>query len=741
MKHVILIVASVILGASVLALGFTYLQVQQERFALSADLEYRARLLAESLNESIEPAYATYATSTLSKLATSFANRERLVGVAIFERTGATIVSSEGMPSGIERSMKVMDQAIETNEPVGDYFDISGRMYYVHARPLHRGADGSGVFVVVQDAAYIAESVQGKWKENLVGVLVYLLLFAAAIAALVRWVIFMPLSNLAESIKSARSGKSAYVPESKHDFFFRPLATEIGKLAQSLTQARTAASEEARMRLEKIDTPWTAERLKAFIKSYLKDRPIYVVSNAEPFVHSRVGRKILHSVPAGGVVTAISSVMEACGGMWLAHGSGDADRETADGSGKIAIPPDEPRYTLKRVWLTDEEVKGYCQGFSNEALWPLCHIAHTRPIFRKEDWAMYRKVNGKFAETLLAELKGVERPIILIQDYHFALLPRMIKMSRPDAQVALFWHIPWPSAEAFSICPWRKEIVGGMLGADVIGFHTQLFCNNFLNTVGKEIESLMDFEQCAVTREGHTSYVRSFPISIALTSSGPENNQHTDPDRTTLERLGIRSKYLILGVDRMDYTKGLLERLTGISFFLAAHPEYSGDITFLLIASPTREGVDKYREYAEQVAREVEHINKRFGSNGWRPIVLEKKLYSRGQLLPLYQLADVCLVTSLHDGMNLVAKEFVAARPDESGALILSQFAGASRDLKGAIIINPYSAEETEAAIFKGLTMPRAEQRRRMKTMRSAVKNYNVYRWSAELIKAVADLG
>lgn len=740
MKHILLIVTSVIFGASMLALGFTFLQVQQERFALSADLEYRTRLLAESLNESIEPAYAKFATSTLTKLATSFANRERLVGVAIFEGTGATIVSSEGMPSGIERSMKVMDQAIETNEPAGDYFDFSSRQYYVLARPLHRGEDSSGVFVVVQDAAYIAESVQGKWKENLVGVLVYLLLFAAAIAALVRWVIFMPLSNLAESIRSARSGKSPYLSESKHDFFFRPLAAEIGKLAQSLMQARSAASEEARMRLEKIDSPWTAERLKAFIASYIKDRPIFVISHSEPYIHRHVGRGVDYVVPAGGVVTAVSSVMEACGGTWLAYGGGDADRETADASGKIRVPPDEPRYTLKRVWLTEAEMQGYYRGFSNESLWPLCHIAHTRPIFRKEDWTIYKKVNGTFAETLLSEIRNIERPIILVQDYHFALLPRMIKASRPDAQVLLFWHIPWPSPESFSICPWRKEILEGMLGADIIGFHTQQFCNNFLETVGKEIESLIDLEHFSITHDEHVSFVKPFPVSIAFTDAQQGIERKEVLDRAALGRLRISSKFLILGVDRLDYTKGILERLKSIEFLLAEHPEYQKKITFLQIASPTREGVEKYREYAEAVQAETDRINERFKMKGWQPIVLEHKHYSHEELAPLYKLADVCLVTSVHDGMNLVAKEFVAARNDEAGVLVLSQFAGASRDLKGALIVNPYSAEDTAEAIHTALHMSPVEQHRRMKTMRNSVRDYNVYRWAAELIKAVSGL-
>lgn len=742
MRQVFLIVSCVILGASALALGFTFLQVQQERFALSADLEYRTRLLAESLNESIEPAYAKYATSTLTKLATSFANRERLVGVAIFERTGDTIVSSEGMPSGIERSMKVMDQAIETNEPAGDFFDISGRLYYVHARPLHRGPDSSGVFVVVQDAAYIAESVQGKWRENLVGVLVYLLLFAAAIAALVRWVIFMPLSNLAESIRSARSGKSAYISESKHDMFFRPLATEIGKMVQSLTQARTAASEEARMRLEKIDTPWTGERLKEYIKANIKDRPIFIVSNREPYTHNRVKKDIVCNFVANGMTTALRPVMEACGGMWIAHGSGNAGREVTDKNGYIQLPPDdEPKYTLKRVWLPEKETKGHYH-FSVEALYPLCLITHTRPKFLTDDWQMYRKVNGKFAEILLSEIRHIEQPIILVQDYHFALLPRMIKMSRPDAHVGIFWHVPWPNEEAFRICPWRKEILDGILGADVIGFNTQQHCNNFVDAVGKEIESLIDLDTFAITRDDHTSYIKPFPISIPFTN-GQNGVVRTDRDNDAevLKGMNVNSKYVALGVDRLDYAKGIPERFRGLEVLLEKYPEYIGSLVFVQIASPHRESFSTYREYEKVVTHEAERINKKFGTTKWKPIVLEKVQYSPERLASLYRRSHVCVVTSLHDSMNLVAKEYVAARDDEAGALVLSQFAGASRDLKHAIIVNPYSADEIAEGLRRALTMSATEQHRRMKAMRNSIKNFNIYRWAAEFIKAVATFG
>jgi trehalose 6-phosphate synthase len=738
MRHVLLIVVSVILGVSVVALGFTFFQAQQERFTLSADMQYRTRILAESLKEAVEPAYSQNSTARLEKIAETFSGRERLLGVAVYNAQGERIAASSRLPESLaDRALR--NRAHEKNQSVGEFIVNGEDTLYVLAQPLVTDAGTLGSLVVVQDANYIDTSVASRWQANVAGVLVYLFFFSVAVAALVRWAIFKPLTHLAETIRSVRSGKAQAPEASRHDLFFRPLATEIAKLTTSLSQARTAASEEARLRLEKIDAPWTAERLTEFIKAYIKDRPIYVVSHAEPFVHSRTGRDVSYSTPAGGVVTAISSVMEACGGMWIAYGGGSADEETVDEHNAIHVPPDEPKYTLKRVWLTEKDIKGYYRGFANEALWPLCHIAHNRPQFRKEDWLAYRKVNGQFAEILLSELKGVERPLVLIQDYHFALLPRMIKAARPDAQVALFWHIPWPSAESFSICPWRKEILIGMLGADIVGFHTQQFCNNFIDTVGKEIESLIDLETFTVTREEHTSFIKPFPISIAFTNGREHVTTYAD-DRGALTKLGIKTAHVVLGVDRLDYTKGILERLRGFEYLLDAYPEYRGAVTLLQVSSPTREGVEKYREYADAVKAEADRINTKFQANGWKPVVFEYRHYSHQELRPLYKLANVCLVTSVHDGMNLVAKEFVAARDDEGGALVLSQFTGAARDLKSALIVNPYSAEEMAEAIHRGLSMSPAEQHRRMKTMRDSIRDYNIYRWAAELIKAVAAL-
>lgn len=722
---------------SLAVLAFTVRQVAQERDTLTADLQQRTRLLADSLRDSVESYYANNSTAALQKVVERFANRQRLAGLVIYDYKGDVVAASGGLPDAVIKNQAVVTDAMDSDKPKNNFVEQDGKRMYLQAEPLHRDNRVVGAFAVVQNASYIDSSLKQIWHNNFLRLLWQTLLFSLAAVLLLRWLIFKPLFNLVESVRQVRAGGTEQEQGEigKHGFF-RPLAREIFKMSTSLRQARSAASEEARLRFQKLETPWTAERLKEFIKAYLKDKDIFVVSNREPYSHLKVKNRIDYQMPASGMVTAIEPVMEACGGMWLAVGSGEADRETVDAHDKIAVPPEEPKYTLKRIWLTEQEQKGFYVGFSNEALWPLCHMAHTRPIFRKEDWEEYRRVNGKFAQSLLEEIKKIEQPFILVQDFHFALLPALIKKSRPDARLGLFWHIPWPNEEFFRICPWRKEILEGMLGADVIGFHTQHYCNNFLDTVAREIESLVDLEQFSITHKGHLSHVKPFPISIPFTSE----QGYPKEKSSLLEDLAIKTKYLGLGVDRLDYTKGILERFKGLEVFFETYPAFQGEFTFLQIASPSREEVAKYRQFNQEVTDEAERINKKFERDGWRPIVLLKEYHTHQEIYQLYRQANVCLVTPLHDGMNLVAKEFIAARHDENGVLVLSQFAGAARDLKEAVIINPYSAVQIAEAIHAALAMPATEQYRRMKKMRETVKNYNVYRWSAELIKAVASL-
>jgi trehalose 6-phosphate synthase len=358
-------------------------------------------------------------------------------------------------------------------------------------------------------------------------------------------------------------------------------------------------------------------------------------------------------------------------------------------------------------------------------------------VFRAEDWRHYREVNRKFAAALLEEIGPEPSPAVLVQDYHFALLPAMIKEQRPDARVAIFWHIPWPNPEAFGICPWQHELLEGLLGADLIGFHIQAHCNNFLDTVDRTLESRIERERFAVNRAGHLTLVRPFPISVATDrAEGPSSpGEPPQMERASLlAKLGVRASFLGVGVDRIDYTKGIPERFRGIEAFLENCPAYRREFSFVQIASPSRTEIDRYHDLIHQVESEAERINRRFQNSDWKPIVLLQRQHSHGEILPYYRAADFCLVTSLHDGMNLVAKEFVAAREDERGVLILSRFAGASHELTDAVVVNPYDTGELAASIRRALEMPPQERLERMRRMRTVVRQGNIYRWAANLI-------
>jgi trehalose 6-phosphate synthase len=563
---------------------------------------------------------------------------------------------------------------------------------------------------------------------------------AALFAALmvVRLTLKNPLEKLTAWLRLARTGHPPGLPALPGRGFLTPLIHEAETLARDLARAQDTAEQEARLR-QRGDSLWTAERLREQVRAKLAGRALVVVANREPYRHSHRGGKIECVTPASGLVTGIEPLLRACGGTWIAHGDGDADRETSDESGRLRVPPDNPQYALRRVWLDAEEFKGYYEGFSNEGLWPLCHIAHVRPMFRAEDWAFYRRVNEKFAAAALAEIAGRDEPFVLVQDYHFTLVPKLIKDRRPDARVALFWHIPWPNPEAFAICPWRKELLTGLLGADVIGFHTQFHCNNFLETVDRTLESRIDRERFAVKREGHATIVKPFPISVAYSepdSPDPAGDVRADRARV-LRATGIKADFTAVGVDRLDYTKGILERFRGVERFLEKYPEYRGRFTLFQIGAPSRTGLTSYRDFAVQAELEAARINARFGG-GSPPIALRLKHHSHEEIRPFYRAADACLVTSLHDGMNLVAKEFVVAREDEGGVLILSRFTGAARELRDALIVNPYDTDEIAEALHDALTMAPASRALRMGRLRRQVREHNVYRWAGNLVEELS---
>ncbi len=743
MRQIIVAILVVVFIVSLIGISFTLNQANDENKRLENDILSRSSLVADSLKESLESNFSNKPTAQLQSIVDKFTDNKRVAGLAIIDNKGGILAISSILPKEISKVQEIAIDSMDSDIENGNFVNFDDQKMYVFASPLHDTDRKNviGSLIVVQNAGYIDNRLTEIWKNNLIRLIVQSLLITIAVFLILRWIIFAPIRTLITSLQSTSGGsndtKSIKIFSNP---IFGPLLHEITTMQQNLIEARIAATEEARLRLKKLDTPWTKERLEAFVTSVLKDRTIFLVSNREPYIHTKEGNKITHHLPASGMVTALEPIMQACGGMWVAHGSGNADKLVVDQNDKIALPPNNPGYTLKRVWLTQDEVNGYYNGFSNEGIWPLCHTAHTRPIFRKSDWEKYEKVNQKFANILLKEISNHKNPIIMIQDFHFALLPRLIKKERPDATIGLFWHIPWPNPESFSICPWKKEILDGMLGSDVLGFHTQLHCNNFIGTVGRELEALIDLDRFTVTKNSHETFVKPFPISIAFTKESPFS-QNTENKTRILEKLGIKSKYIGIGVDRLDYTKGVLERLKAIELFLGSNPSYIEKFTFLQISAPSRSSIKHYQDFEIVVQKEINRINNHFKRNDWKPILYLKKYHSHEEIYPLYKAADICMVTSLHDGMNLVAKEFVSARDDEKGVLILSQFTGASRELRDALIVNPYNGEHTADAILTALKMKKTEQTRRMKRMREIVKNYNIYRWSAELLKTMIELG
>ncbi len=480
---------------------------------------------------------------------------------------------------------------------------------------------------------------------------------------------------------------------------------------------------------------WTRESLNNLVKEKLSGYLFVVVSNREPYIHTFSGREIVCQVPASGLTVALDPVMQACGGTWVANGSGDADREVVDKDNKVGVPPEELRYSLKRVWLSKEEENGYYYGFSNEALWPLCHIVYTRPVFDESDWNTYKKVNEIFAQSVLDEV-GDKKAFVFIQDYHLALLSRLIKEKNRNIITAQFWHIPWPNPEAFRICPWQQEILHGLLGNDLLGFHIRYHCNNFLDTVDRAIEARVDRDRYEVTCAGKRTAVRPFPISVDFEEIS--NEARGDAVAAEIERLkgtlGIGDEMVGVGLDRIDYTKGIPDRFRAIDRFLEKYPEYQGRVVFIQAGVLSRIQLGAYKKLNEETDNLVEEINWKYGVGRWKPIVYLREHEPPVTLMALRRMANFSVVSSLHDGMNLVAKEFVASRFDEDGVLILSPFTGAARELTDALLVNPYATDHFADAIKNALEMPETERQRRMQKMREVVRENNIYKWAADII-------
>lgn len=732
------LILSIIVAVGLVAFSFTFYQISSERNKLNNELEIRATQIAEEIFQDNTFVYEKINQENIEQFVDSINKKYSLLGIAIYY-SNDSILTNNSSRYLIDNSLDYISQAIAADTTLGTFITVQGESIYQYIKPIKKEDISNNAFVFYTDAEYIDNIISSIWFRNFMRWFVQALLVSLITVLIIRWGIFSPINKIVDWVKAARIGNIEQLKNQPPAKFLAPLHKEIVHIAKAMHEAKATAEEEARLRTSS-EAIWTPERLKIEMENLLQNKKMVVVSNREPYMHIHEGKNIKCIVPASGMITAMEPILKACGGLWIASGSGDADKETVDKNDKVQVPPDDPKYTLKRLWQTKEEEDHFYYGFSNEGLWPLCHIAHTRPTFRKEDWHYYKKVNEDFAKAVLDETADEEQPFILIQDYHFALLPELIKKEKPNAKVAIFWHIPWPNPESFGICPWQREILRGMLGADLIGFHTQYHCNHFLETVSTALESRVIWDNFSVKKGGQTTFVKPFPISIAFTLKDYDNNSPKIKPSQLLDENGITAQYMGIGVDRIDYTKGIVEKFLAVERFLEKNPSYVGKFTFVQIGAPSRTLLKSYSDMVSAVESEANRINWRFKSKNWKAILLLKRHHSHEEITPFYSSADFCMVTSLHDGMNLVAKEFVATRNNNDGALILSRFAGASQELHGAIVVNPYDIEKSADAIKLALEMTTEEQEQRMKQMRQVIVGHNIYSWAANLLRTMASI-
>jgi trehalose-6-phosphate synthase len=699
-------VLPVVLASCVVAfVGLPYIERLLAEWFRS-DVELRSQLVMHTLEEPVSGLVGEGNEARLRAYLSKVTADERLLAILVCRPDGTTIIKTERTPPSIS-----CDGNAGTLPAVTRVVQLASGSVQVSRFDFDAAEPVPFRVLLLHDLSFVDRRQRTARDFVLVFIGISVLLLALLVV-LVAWLQLRRWVNvLIGDIRGKRFLDNAQSPRSS-----QPILTQVREVL---------AEAERKQRLE-IDfrENWTPQALKQVVSDHLKSSQVLIVSNREPYIHNySADHQPVVQVPASGMVTALEPIVRACAGTWIAHGAGPADRDTVDRFDHIRVPPDDPAYTLRRVWLTPEQEQGYYYGFSNEGLWALCHLAYVRPAFRPTDWRAYEEVNAKFADVVAAEA-NTDSPVVMIQDYHFALLPKLIRDKIPKATIALFWHIPWPNAETFGVCPWKREILLHMLSADILGFHTRYHCQNFLETVDRFVECQIDHEHMTVTLQGRVCRVAPYPISIEW----PPRWLQYLPDVATC-RAVVRERYRIgadvvigLGVERWDFTKGIIERFHALEALLDKNPRHRGRISLLQIAAPSRSTLPAYQSLQQQTYGEVERINARFGEGDWLPIVLIDEHQEPTRVFELYRAADFCLVNSLHDGMNLVAKEFVSSRDDEDGVLILSTFAGASRELTEAVLINPFDVNETAEAMEIAMRMDREERRDRMALMRRTVK-------------------
>lgn len=680
------------------------------------DLDLRSRLIANTVDEPLDVLIALEDSARIRQFFTRVAEDERLFAMALCTGPDAQAIVSPTFPGDIT--------CASAGSLAGgrELLRVDDQLLLVSVRPLTAGDRGGVSLVLVQDMSF----VERRNREMRQYLLYFFIGLAVVISAVTVGIAQLSWREWMQGLRALMRGERRRRVSVVNSPELQPIAEDLRALIRDIESEHRLRDEER--------VAWTAETLREILHRELQDQEVIIVSNREPYIHVRQGDTIAIQRPASGLVTAIEPIMRACSGTWIAHGSGSADAETVDENDRVAVPPHRPEYKLRRVWLTAEEEEGYYYGFANEGMWPLCHISHVRPTFRASDWQQYVTANQRFAQAVSEEARSRD-PIVLVQDYHFALLPRMIRALLPDATIITFWHIPWPNPESFAICPWREELLDGLLGSSILGFHTQSHCNNFADTVDRLLEARADRETFTISYMGELTAIKRYPISIEWP---PASDLLAKPVEQC--RLELRRRYSLpddhkigLGIDRLDYTKGIEERFRAVERLFEAHPEWQGRFTFVQVAAPTRARIGTYQEYELRVRELAQQINDRFAAEA-PAILLVVEHQEPDRVYEFYRACDFCFVSSLHDGMNLVAKEFVSARDDEGGVLVLSQFTGASRELPEALIVNPYDAEQCAAALNAALTMPPHTQRARMALMRGLISEFNVYRWAGRML-------
>ncbi len=681
------------------------------------DVRLRADLAVRGARRSLVAHWTN--PSELSDVLAEITRDERIMAAAACSDTFETLARTRDYPA-VFSCRQVGDLRRESR---GGTHDLPGGEVHVSALPLEVDGSRLGFVVLVHDLSFLNRR-EATMQRFLIGAFALLAMSASALTFLAtRWAF----RRWSDELRSELGSQAPTRPE------FRPLIGDVRALVERVVSERDAELDAGE---------WNPQRLKQTLQRHLHGERIIVVANREPYIHERARDGSVRVVnPASGLVTALEPVMRACSGVWVAHGSGSADRETVDVHDRVRVPPGEESYAIRRVWLSEAEEHGYYYGFANEGLWPLCHIAHTRPVFRAGDFEQYSAANRKFVDAVVSEVDS-DDPIVLVQDYHLALAPKLIRERLPKATVLTFWHVPWPNAERFGICPWRKELLEGLLGSSIVGFHTQAHCNNFFDSVDRYLEARIDRELSAVVRGGHRTFVRPYPISVEWPVHWLADLPPAAQCRQNVrERFGLKGDALVgVGVDRLNYTKGVEERLLAVERLLELHPEYRGRFSFIQVAAPSRTAIERYRQLNDAVVALAERINQRFGADGYRPVVLLHEHHQPPQVFELYRAADVVYVSSLHDGMNLVAKEFAAAREDEGGVLVLSQFTGAAQEMPEALLVNPYDVEQAATVLGVALHMSIEEQRQRMRALRRHIAEFNVYRWAGRMLVDAARL-